>query len=109
VSVPFKSKDVVGVAVPVARFRLLPTLIVVVPVCVRIEFSMLVVVVNIGIEFAVPPVVVTPDDDRGETALEVAESVGALDVEVLLPDGAASTKAEAGNPPRVWASAAFMA
>src|SRR5579864_1557709 len=70
---------------------------------------MLVAVVNSGIVFTVPPLVVTADDVGGGTVVEVAESLGPLDGAGVLVDGAASTKAEAGSPPKVAASPAFSA
>ena len=70
---------------------------------------MLVRVVNRGIVFGVPPVVVTVEGDGGATVFELPGSLGALGAAVLPPDGAANTKAEAGSPPRVCASAAFIA
>src|SRR6516165_9704306 len=61
---------------------------------------MLVAVVNMGMAFAVPPVVVTADDDGAGAGLENPESLAAPGAGTLLPDGVANMKAEAGSPPR---------
>ena len=69
---------------------------------------------NIGIVLAVPPVVVTlevagggAEDGLAEDGLAAGETVAAGAAPLL--GGVASTKADAGNPPKVCASAAFMA
>ena len=68
---------------------------------------MLVAVVNSGIVFTVPPVVVTSCDVSGVT--EAAALLVAIALAALALGGAASTNAEGGSPPIVWASTAFMA
>lgn len=68
---------------------------------------MLVAVVNRGIAFTVPPVVVTFNDPASgveAVAILLSAAIGAP-----LFGGAASTSAEGGNPPIVSASAAFNA
>src|SRR5580693_8045754 len=69
---------------------------------------MLVPVVHSGSAFTVPPLVVT-----SELAAEVADvavpALSPIELAPLLDGGVASTKADAGNPPRVCASAAFRA
>jgi len=99
----------VAVAVPCAgRFSLPPTLIAVAPVCERIDFWMLVAVVNRGTAFTVPPVVVTFDDAGGSAAAAAGLPEVAAD-ELPFTVGAASMKAEGGSPPTVCASPAFRA
>src|SRR5581483_1214754 len=76
---------------------------------------MLVGVLKRGIVLTVPPVVVTSDVAGGrlvpadEAAEHVSVVVPARVDAALSTDGVASTKAEAGNPPRVWASPACNA
>ena len=102
-----------AVATPVAgRFNLPATFTAVVPVWVMIEFWMLVAVVNNGIAFTVPPVVVTFDVvGGGAEALAGAPFAAPVAVvaEAALFGATASTNAEGGSPPTVSASAAFMA
>ena len=72
---------------------------------------MFVAVVNMGIVLAVPPLVVTLEEARGETE-EDDGAAGMFSVVVRVVSalgGAASTNAEGGSPPIVSASAAFMA
>jgi hypothetical protein len=70
--------------------------------------------VNIGIVLDVPPEVVTLDGTGGGAEDGLAENGLATDEPAAgdaasLLGGVARTKADAGNPPKVWASAAFMA
>src|SRR5580704_5291999 len=99
---PFTSRVAAGVEVPMPILAVLPL-----PVCSTTESMMVEAPLKDGRKFALPPVVVTSVAVDGETlpppAL-VAETAGPE-----LTDGAASTNAEAGSPPRVCASAAFRA
>ena len=72
---------------------------------------MLVAVVNIGMMFAVPPVVVTSDEAAGEFAFafSAAPLAGVDSLLTAAAAGAASTNADAGKPPTVSASPAFNA
>jgi hypothetical protein len=68
-----------------------------------------VAVVNNGNAFAVPPEVVTSDEVEGDADEELTAAAGLLELASPAITGVASTNAEAGKPPRVWASAAFKA
>src|ERR1700693_2029853 len=74
---------------------------------------MLVAVVNSGIVFTVPPVVVTSDEVSAcAAAAELAATLPVAFASALplaATGGAASTNAEARNPPTVSASPAFNA
>jgi hypothetical protein len=90
-------------------FSVPPTLTAVVPVCVRIEFWILVAVVNIGILFAVPPVVVTFKVPVGGGLVELGLLAVVEGAPAAMLEGAARRNAEAGKPPRVSASPDFRA
>src|SRR5579863_3212544 len=71
---------------------------------------MLVEVLNSGIVLTVPPVVVTLDDVLAILCDGAASGVvPAVDVAPADAGGAAKTNADAGSPPSVCASAAFIA
>jgi hypothetical protein len=70
---------------------------------------MLVAVLNSGIVFTVPPVVVTFDDAAGAPEAGVELVAGLAPTLAPLFGGVASMKAEGGSPPMVSASTAFRA
>ena len=59
--------------------------------------------------FTVPPVVVTLELAGGGLEADEAATFASAEVATATPAGAASTKADGGNPPIVSASAAFKA
>lgn len=98
VAPPLTSSVVAGEVVPMPILTVAPL-----PLWLMPEFSMSVAVLHSGMEFTVPPEVVTPEVVRGVPVLEAALEDEATLVRV------AKTKADGGNPPIVSASAAFNA
>ena len=101
------------VAPPVAGNARVPftvTLVVApVPTCDSAEFWMLVAVENKGMVLTAPPVVVTSYEPGGVDAAAVVPAGFTAGLAGALATGAASRKAEGGNPPMVSASAALSA